>query len=72
MDICLGSFAIGSFTATPILTGHSALDTYMLLVEGTWKSCFISATLAAVTPIQQRTADAVRRRETAQQGRGEQ
>jgi ribonuclease J len=32
-----GSFAVGPFTITPILTDHSAFDAYMLLVEGAGK-----------------------------------
>jgi len=32
-----GSFAIGPFVVTPILTDHSAFDAYMLLVEGAGK-----------------------------------
>jgi ribonuclease J len=28
------SFAVGSFTVTPLLTDHSAFDAYMLLIEG--------------------------------------
>jgi ribonuclease J len=32
-----GPFAIGPFTVTPYLTDHSALDAYMLLVEGAGK-----------------------------------
>jgi ribonuclease J len=32
-----GSFTIGPFTVTPILTDHSAFDAYMLLVEGAGK-----------------------------------
>ncbi len=32
-----GSFAIGPFTVTPILTDHSAFDAYMLLVEAAGK-----------------------------------
>jgi hypothetical protein len=60
MDICLGSFATGSFTATLIFTGHSALDTYMLLVEGPWKRLLDIGDFGRRDRTQQRTADTVR------------